>query len=492
MPQPPAYSRSSNLTEYATASPAAPYPPALVDGEFNNLVATLSQALSNLALIQRDDGVLRNQSVGPETLNSAALALIGSAGFSVANPVGWLTARAYPARQIVTQGGGTYVSVMAHTSGTFSTDLAAGRWVLLYSSAAVSAASVAFTPTGTVAATNTQAAIAEVAGEAMQKSANLGDVADRQAALNTLTQGAARRLLADLSNPTLAERFLVQTTALNGNTMLGLLPNGTSQQSGLCLESDSALPANASLGVFRIDATATTLSSSTRGGGSARPLHLEVGAAPSGRLAILDGGSATLGSGLPAAGARNFTVVNADAGAGSSAQIGATSNAGSVSMQAPSTAAGGVARITSSASGGMSVTTSNAASLSFGVNNSPFFTLQNGGEFSANGMPAYFCRAWVNFNGQGAVTARGSRNISSIGDLGIGCYEVNFLTPMPDANYAPHVSASLIGGGSSFITLNSDPLASARVPPTTSKFTLLLVANGSIYDSEDVSVVVFR
>lgn len=49
---------------------------------------------------------------------------------------------------------------------------------------------------------------------------------------------------------------------------------------------------------------------------------------------------------------------------------------------------------------------------------------------------AYACRAWVNFNGTGTVAIRGSGNVSSITDNGVGKYTVNFTTAMPDVNYA--------------------------------------------------------
>ena len=49
---------------------------------------------------------------------------------------------------------------------------------------------------------------------------------------------------------------------------------------------------------------------------------------------------------------------------------------------------------------------------------------------------AYGCRAWVNFNGTGTVTIRGSGNVSSITDNGVGDYTVNFTTAMVDVNYS--------------------------------------------------------
>lgn len=69
----------------------------------------------------------------------------------------------------------------------------------------------------------------------------------------------------------------------------------------------------------------------------------------------------------------------------------------------------------------------------------------NGLEITANNLAfnsgfgsvatAYGCRAWVNFNGTGTVAIRGSGNVSSITDNGVGDYTVNFTTAMPDSNY---------------------------------------------------------
>jgi hypothetical protein len=55
---------------------------------------------------------------------------------------------------------------------------------------------------------------------------------------------------------------------------------------------------------------------------------------------------------------------------------------------------------------------------------------------NTGGNPGYYAaRAWVNFNGQGAVEIRAAANISSISDNGVGNYTINFTTPMPDVNY---------------------------------------------------------
>jgi hypothetical protein len=48
---------------------------------------------------------------------------------------------------------------------------------------------------------------------------------------------------------------------------------------------------------------------------------------------------------------------------------------------------------------------------------------------------AYGCRAWVNYDGTGTPSIRASGNVSSLTDLGVGQWLVNFTTSMPDANY---------------------------------------------------------
>ena len=77
--------------------------------------------------------------------------------------------------------------------------------------------------------------------------------------------------------------------------------------------------------------------------------------------------------------------------------------------------------------------------------------------------PLYMCRAWVNFNGQGTPAIRGSGNVTSITDVGVGRYTINFTTAMSDTNYAvvtgqgDNVAANTVG--------NSTPISSASSVP---------------------------
>ncbi len=54
-----------------------------------------------------------------------------------------------------------------------------------------------------------------------------------------------------------------------------------------------------------------------------------------------------------------------------------------------------------------------------------------------------FCRAWINFNGTGTVAIRDSFNVSSLTDIGVGVHDVNFLIPLPNANYAAVATCNL-------------------------------------------------
>jgi len=110
---------------------------------------------------------------------------------------------------------------------------------------------------------------------------------------------------------------------------------------------------------------------------------------------------------------------------------------------------------------------------------------------AAGSAPVYACRAWVNFNGTGAVAIRASGNVSSITDNGTGDYKVNFTTAMPDANFAvsytrsnPNVSPT--GTRSHYTIQGSQTTTSVRVAAN---------ANHNSTNAEDVtdaSVIIFR
>ncbi|MEQ9416650.1 MAG: hypothetical protein RJQ08_03805 [Salinisphaeraceae bacterium] len=125
MAQPTKFVQSYDFSDYQTASPNDPLPAAQLDTQFGLLKTTTDELIDNIALIQKDDGTLANASVGIDQLTADV-----DIGFRTITD--WLTATAYVLRDGVFTGGALYRCIVAHTSGTFSTDLAAAKWVLIY------------------------------------------------------------------------------------------------------------------------------------------------------------------------------------------------------------------------------------------------------------------------------------------------------------------------------------------------------------------------
>ena len=103
---------------------------------------------------------------------------------------------------------------------------------------------------------------------------------------------------------------------------------------------------------------------------------------------------------------------------------------------------------------------------------------------------AYGCRAWVNFNGTGAVAIRASGNVTTITDNGTGDYTVNFTNALPDANYT-------VGGITMRGSSNTDNLLFLPLNGTyTSTACRVLCAapsnSGLLLDAVIVNVFFFR
>ena len=70
--------------------------------------------------------------------------------------------------------------------------------------------------------------------------------------------------------------------------------------------------------------------------------------------------------------------------------------------------------------------------------------------------PAYFCRAWVNFDGLPTIpSVRASGNVSSVARLSTGSFRVSFTTSMPDANYIIFGGADVNRNSARIDALNS-------------------------------------
>jgi hypothetical protein len=100
--------------------------------------------------------------------------------------------------------------------------------------------------------------------------------------------------------------------------------------------------------------------------------------------------------------------------------------------------------------------------------------------------PIYPCRAWVNFNGVGTVTIRGSGNVSSITDGGISVYTVNFTTAMPDANYV------YLGSGDAATATITTIYSIGNVPTASALAIRTYTSAGAGVDSGYVMIAIFR
>src|SRR3979490_2042779 len=106
MPSPPPYVRFDNYSAWV------PIQGPSLNAEFDRIKQTLDVVLVNLALLQRSDGVLNNQSVSQDTVTSKLLTLM--AGWK---PRGaWVMATEYFVGDFVSNAGVNYVCNKHHIS----------------------------------------------------------------------------------------------------------------------------------------------------------------------------------------------------------------------------------------------------------------------------------------------------------------------------------------------------------------------------------------
>lgn len=113
-----------SYTGFAAGLGDGSFPGSQLDNDLANLKQSIDQTIDHIANVVREDGQIQNGAV-----TKAALAADIQLG--VAPPRPWLTATEYAVDDTVSEGNGLYICLEAHTSGTFSTDLAADKWALL-------------------------------------------------------------------------------------------------------------------------------------------------------------------------------------------------------------------------------------------------------------------------------------------------------------------------------------------------------------------------
>ena len=95
-------------------------------------------------------------------------------------------------------------------------------------------------------------------------------------------------------------------------------------------------------------------------------------------------------------------------------------------------------------------------------------------------------KAWVNFNGTGTVAIRRAFNVSSITDIAVGQYVVNFTTAMVNANYAITASAKHVANTGWDLTVTVGYPANS-----TNAVGVVSANNGATTDADFICVAIF-
>ena len=132
MAQPRQYTQTTTFNDWTTTNPSDPHIGSKFDTEFTEIKQNTDDLNTNLALLQRDDGKLKNEAVHKDAFDQDALTLIGLKGYTVRGA--WAAATAYASGDIITNNDSTYLTSTAHTSASaFSSDTA--KWTLLANAA---------------------------------------------------------------------------------------------------------------------------------------------------------------------------------------------------------------------------------------------------------------------------------------------------------------------------------------------------------------------
>jgi hypothetical protein len=223
MANPVAYDVSFSFSDYQASTPNLPLPGQRVDTELANIEAALDGTQAALLDIRRSDGKLQNGLVTVESLAPGMTT-------GILPPTNWVTATSYTPLMSVWQASKLYQCIVAHVSGVFATDLAAGKWNLVVdftvpvNAAAASATAAAGSATAaqnsaTAAAGSASAALGS-ANAAAASAATALTQANRAQAEADRAQGISDTInasFAPLASPVFTGNPTAPTPAVNDN-----------------------------------------------------------------------------------------------------------------------------------------------------------------------------------------------------------------------------------------------------------------------------------
>lgn len=212
------YTRYRRYAQAQSDSPNTVLNGADFDVDYDRIKVVCDALVAALAQVRRDDGQVANTTIGVDQLKTEVISLL-----SGVTPRGnWVTSTAYAQLDLVRNSNVLYFALTAHTSGTFATDLAAGKWMAI--SAATGGANVSNVPAGNIAATDVQAAINELDTEKQPLDATLTAIAGLTMAADKIIYGTGTDAVALATLTAAARTVLDDTTVAAMLATLGGLP----------------------------------------------------------------------------------------------------------------------------------------------------------------------------------------------------------------------------------------------------------------------------